>query len=185
MGHGVYEHEINVCSRNILHLPAQNGRVRRSRPCWCFPFTVCSFTWVCSWTVDIKSTCSQVCTREANRRHTKKKNVGNVDNEWTNSLSQRLTKSYLFAGPQLSYQNNQVTLDHPSYSPDFVPCNFYLFPKLKLAMKGEIWEHCKPSNKHDLMVPSTRRRRLSKYWSHCTQGSKCKNFLTGSLHSDN
>ncbi|EFN89680.1 Histone-lysine N-methyltransferase SETMAR, partial [Harpegnathos saltator] len=27
-------------------------------------------------------------------------------------------------------------IDHPPYSPDLAPCDFWLFPKLKLAMKG-------------------------------------------------
>ena len=169
MKHGVYGYEIKVCNRNFLPLIVQNSHVQRSRLCWFLPFTVCSFTWVCSWTVDIKSTCLQVCTREANRRHTKK-NVGNVNNEWTTFLSRRRTKSYIFAGSQLSCWNYAVTLDHPSYLPDFVSCNFYIFPKLKLAMKGEIGEHCKPPNKCCLMVPSTRRRRFPKCWSHCTSG---------------
>ncbi|EZA47753.1 hypothetical protein X777_15520 [Ooceraea biroi] len=30
-----------------------------------------------------------------------------------------------------------VVLDHPPYSPDLAPCDFWLFPKLKLAMKGQ------------------------------------------------
>ncbi|EFN76727.1 Histone-lysine N-methyltransferase SETMAR, partial [Harpegnathos saltator] len=29
-----------------------------------------------------------------------------------------------------------IVIDHPPYSPDLAPCDFWLFPKLKLAMKG-------------------------------------------------
>jgi hypothetical protein len=29
-----------------------------------------------------------------------------------------------------------LKLDHPSYSPDLAPCDFWLFPKLKTALKG-------------------------------------------------
>jgi hypothetical protein len=29
-----------------------------------------------------------------------------------------------------------LKLDHPPYSPGFVPCDFWLFPKLKTALKG-------------------------------------------------
>jgi histone-lysine N-methyltransferase SETMAR len=29
-----------------------------------------------------------------------------------------------------------LKLDHPSYLPDLVPCDFWLFPKLKTALKG-------------------------------------------------
>jgi hypothetical protein len=28
-------------------------------------------------------------------------------------------------------------MDHPSYSPDLEPCDFWLFPKLKNALKGQ------------------------------------------------
>jgi transposase len=31
---------------------------------------------------------------------------------------------------------NIPTLPHPPYSPDLVPCDFYLFPKLKSKLKG-------------------------------------------------
>jgi hypothetical protein len=27
-------------------------------------------------------------------------------------------------------------MDHPPYSPDSAPCDFWLFPKLKKALKG-------------------------------------------------
>ena len=29
-----------------------------------------------------------------------------------------------------------ITLPHPPYSPDLAPCNFFLFPKMKLQLKG-------------------------------------------------
>ena len=28
-------------------------------------------------------------------------------------------------------------MDHPPYSPDLAPCDFYLFPKVKNIMRGE------------------------------------------------
>jgi len=28
-------------------------------------------------------------------------------------------------------------MDHPPYSPELAPCNFWLFPKLKKALKGQ------------------------------------------------
>jgi len=33
-------------------------------------------------------------------------------------------------------QNNITTLPHPQYSPDLVPCDFFLLPKLKTHLKG-------------------------------------------------
>ena len=31
-------------------------------------------------------------------------------------------------------------LHHPSYSPDLSPCDYFLFPKLKLPLKGRLFE---------------------------------------------
>jgi hypothetical protein len=33
-------------------------------------------------------------------------------------------------------QNKITTLPHPPYSPDLAPCDFFLFPKLKIHLKG-------------------------------------------------
>jgi hypothetical protein len=33
-------------------------------------------------------------------------------------------------------KNDMITMDHPSYSPDLAPCDFFLFPKVKM-MQGE------------------------------------------------
>jgi hypothetical protein len=34
-------------------------------------------------------------------------------------------------------KNSVTKMDHPPYSPDLTPCNFWLFPKLKNALKGQ------------------------------------------------
>jgi hypothetical protein len=34
-------------------------------------------------------------------------------------------------------KNDMMTMDHPSYSPDLVPCEFFFFPKVKTFMRGE------------------------------------------------
>ncbi|VVC28972.1 Hypothetical protein CINCED_3A006254 [Cinara cedri] len=36
-----------------------------------------------------------------------------------------------------------LVLEHVSYSPDLVPCDFYLFPKIKSALKGTRFESLK------------------------------------------
>jgi hypothetical protein len=36
-------------------------------------------------------------------------------------------------------KNSITKLDHPPYSPDLAPCDFWLFPKLKNALKGQIF----------------------------------------------
>ena len=33
-------------------------------------------------------------------------------------------------------KNNVTTVPHPAYSPDLAPCDFYMFPKMKLRLKG-------------------------------------------------
>jgi transposase len=33
--------------------------------------------------------------------------------------------------------NSIKKMDHPPYSPDLAPCDFWLFPKLKTALKGQ------------------------------------------------
>ena len=37
---------------------------------------------------------------------------------------------------QFLAERNVTVLDHPPYSPDLVPCDFFLFPKLKEVIKG-------------------------------------------------
>jgi len=32
--------------------------------------------------------------------------------------------------------NNMTVVPHPLYSPDLAPCDFFLFPKLKMKLKG-------------------------------------------------
>jgi len=34
-------------------------------------------------------------------------------------------------------KNNLTTIPHPVYSPQLAPCNFYVFPKMKLQFKGQ------------------------------------------------
>jgi len=33
-------------------------------------------------------------------------------------------------------KNNIPVMEHPPYSPDLAPCDFFLFPKIKSALKG-------------------------------------------------
>jgi hypothetical protein len=37
---------------------------------------------------------------------------------------------------ELLAKKSIIKLDHPSHSPDLVPCDFWLFPKLNTALKG-------------------------------------------------
>jgi hypothetical protein len=33
-------------------------------------------------------------------------------------------------------KNKMAVIPHPPYSPDLAPCDFFLFPKMKLKLKG-------------------------------------------------
>jgi hypothetical protein len=33
-------------------------------------------------------------------------------------------------------KNEMAVIPHPPYSPDLAPCDFFLFPKMKLKLKG-------------------------------------------------
>jgi hypothetical protein len=41
---------------------------------------------------------------------------------------------------EFASNNNMVIIPHPSYSPDLAPCDFALFPKLKMKLKGPCFE---------------------------------------------
>ncbi|UYV82751.1 hypothetical protein LAZ67_22000734 [Cordylochernes scorpioides] len=43
-------------------------------------------------------------------------------------------------------RSNTPVIPHPPYSPDLAPCNFFLFPRLKREMKGNIGKPWKTSN---------------------------------------
>jgi histone-lysine N-methyltransferase SETMAR len=34
-----------------------------------------------------------------------------------------------------------VVIPHPPHSPDFTPCDFFLFPKMKLKLKGRLFDN--------------------------------------------
>jgi hypothetical protein len=39
--------------------------------------------------------------------------------------------------PEFLVKNSITKMDHPPYSPDLGPCDFWLFPKLKTALKEQ------------------------------------------------
>ena len=45
-----------------------------------------------------------------------------------------------FKVSQFLAKNNMTVIPHPAYSPDLAPCDFFLFPKLKLRMKGRTFD---------------------------------------------
>jgi hypothetical protein len=54
-------------------------------------------------------------------------------------------------------KNNMTLTFHPPYSPDLAPCDFFLFPKLKIKLKGhhsateaELWVVLNTFTEHNL-----------------------------------
>ena len=59
----------------------------------------------------------------------------------------RFVPHQLNAPPQKTKKVNEFlmkkqisVIDHPPYSPDLSPCDYFLFPKLKIAMKGAFYD---------------------------------------------
>jgi histone-lysine N-methyltransferase SETMAR len=66
-----------------------------------------------------------------------------------------------------------MKLDHPPYSPDFTPCDFWLFPKLKTALKGHRFSNIADIQGHVMTILQT----ISKEeFQKCFE--QCKHRLT-------
>ena len=69
-----------------------------------------------------------------------------VDNKFLLRFGQRAGNWLLHDGNAPSHRalatreflahNSIITCPHPPYSPDLAPCDFFLFPKMKLKLKG-------------------------------------------------
>jgi transposase len=74
---------------------------------------------------------------------------------------------------QFLANKNITVLEHPPYSPDLLPCNFYLFPKIKSGLKGTHFvsvEHVKAKTKeilNSLMEPDL--QNCFEHWQHHMQ----------------
>jgi transposase len=44
-----------------------------------------------------------------------------------------------FRAREFLAKNSITKMGYPPYSPDLAPCDFWLFPKLKTALKGQIF----------------------------------------------
>jgi len=38
-------------------------------------------------------------------------------------------------------KNRMATASHPPYSPDLAPCDFFLFPRMKMDLKGKCFQN--------------------------------------------
>ena len=90
------------------------------------------------------------------------------------TITRRLTLRFRF-------ENFWRRKAHPPYSPDLAPCDFYLFPKLKLKLKGhhfgtiENVQNVVPDELNTLTENDSRYcyDQWKKRWNHCvtSQGS--------------
>jgi len=49
-------------------------------------------------------------------------------------------------------KNNMTVIPHPPYSPDFTPCNFFLFPRIKGQMNRQCFADVSKVKKKTLEV---------------------------------
>jgi hypothetical protein len=61
--------------------------------------------------------------------------------EQTWLLHHDIAPSHTFLTQQFLAKNKMAVIPHPPYSPDLVPCNFLLFPKMKLKLKGRRFDY--------------------------------------------
>jgi len=50
-------------------------------------------------------------------------------------------------------KNNMVVIPHSTYSPDLAPCDFFLFPKIKLKLKGRRFDTTDTASVRKLWIP--------------------------------
>jgi histone-lysine N-methyltransferase SETMAR len=61
------------------------------------------------------------------------------DHHWFLNYNNKPTQTSL-KNTQFVTNNNMVITPHPPYSPDLAPCDFSLFPKLKMKLNGQRFE---------------------------------------------
>jgi len=74
-------------------------------------------------------------------------------------------------------KNNVSTVPHPAYSPDLAPCDFYVFPKMKLWLKGRHFasiEEVQAESQQilNMLMPADFNECFQKWqnrWDHCIQ----------------
>jgi len=80
-----------------------------------------------------------------------------------------------FKVSQFLAKNNMTVIPHPPYSPDLVPCDVFLFPKLKLRMKGQTFDTNEEIQEESQRVLDTIPKRdfqgcfqaRQKHWDRC------------------
>ena len=60
-----------------------------------------------------------------------------MGNWWLAALSQQCTRTRITSSAEILVKHQITQVTQPPYSPDLAPCNFWLFSKLKLPLKGK------------------------------------------------
>ena len=74
-------------------------------------------------------------------------------------------------------KNNMTTVPHTAYSPDLAPCDFYVFPKMKLWLKGQRFVPIEEIQAESQQVLNTLTpadfsdcfQKWQNRWDHCVQ----------------
>jgi hypothetical protein len=98
--------------------------------------------------------------------------------DWFHQHENAPARSAFSVGEFLA-KNNTILVPHPPYSPDFAPCDFFLSPKLKMALKGTRFNdftiiQTKPRDALAQFQTADFRKYLERWryhWAYCT-GSK-------------
>jgi transposase len=67
---------------------------------------------------------------------------------------------------QFLVSKNVTVIPHPPYSPDLAPCDFFLFPKMKLRLKGRRFDTIEEIQAESQEVVNTHLRTSRDAWNH-------------------
>jgi len=78
---------------------------------------------------------------------------------------------------QFLAKNKMAVIPHPPYSPDLAPCDFFLFPKMKLKLKGRPFDTTEEIQAESQRVLDTLTetdfqealQKLGRRWDRCLQ----------------
>jgi len=84
--------------------------------------------WIPGSTATFCSDCTKTCEDTAPKKQT-----------WLLHHDNALSHTSVLT-QQFLAKNKMAVIPHPPYSPDMAPCDFFLFPKMKLKLKGRLFD---------------------------------------------
>jgi transposase len=124
------------------------------------------------WTVNAEFNCNVLrrLREDIQRKRPELWRAGNWMLHDDNAPSHRalLTREFLA-------HNSIITLPHPPYSPDLTPCEFFLFPKMKLQLKGRRFDRLEEIQRESQNVLGTLQeqdfqhmfQQWQRHWNRC------------------